>query len=277
FDALRRSCDCESVFIESLSRCAQWNASGGKSGSAFLKTEDNRFIIKQLSKPEMDAFLKFAPHYFEYLAEAIFRELPTLLAKIYGLYRISFKNPVTGKSLKLDVMIMENLFYERSVAKTFDLKGSMRNRLVQDTGRADEVLLDENLVKHILQSPLYVRDHAKDLIRSSIWNDTLFLAKHEVVDYSLLVAIDEEKHELVIGIVDFIRTFTWDKRLENWVKEAPFLGGGGKQPTIVSPKQYKNRFRSAMERYFTVVPDKFFRTANSDANDHPHSSYPPPL
>ncbi|KAJ1975037.1 Mitochondrial distribution and morphology protein 12 [Dimargaris xerosporica] len=276
FDALRRSCDCESVFVESLSRCAQWNASGGKSGSAFLKTEDNRFIIKQLSKPEMDAFLKFAPHYFEYLAEAIFHELPTLLAKIYGLYRISFKNPVTGKVLKLDVMIMENLFYERNVTKTFDLKGSMRNRLVQDTGRAGEVLLDENLVKHILQSPLYIRDHAKDLIRSSIWNDTLFLAKHEVVDYSLLVAIDEEKHELVIGIVDFIRTFTWDKRLENWVKEAPFLGGGGKQPTIVSPKQYKNRFRSAMERYFTVVPDKFFRTANSDADDHPDTSYPPP-
>ena len=38
FDALRRAYDCERSMIESLSRCVKWNASGGKSGSAFLKT-----------------------------------------------------------------------------------------------------------------------------------------------------------------------------------------------------------------------------------------------
>ena len=39
FDALRRSYDCEKNMVESLSRCVKWNASGGKSGSAFLKTK----------------------------------------------------------------------------------------------------------------------------------------------------------------------------------------------------------------------------------------------
>lgn len=38
FDALRRTYDCEKSMVESLSRCVKWNASGGKSGSAFLKT-----------------------------------------------------------------------------------------------------------------------------------------------------------------------------------------------------------------------------------------------
>ena len=38
FDALRRTYDCERSIIESLSRCVKWNATGGKSGSAFLKT-----------------------------------------------------------------------------------------------------------------------------------------------------------------------------------------------------------------------------------------------
>ena len=38
FDALRRTYDCEKNLVESLSRCIKWNASGGKSGSAFLKT-----------------------------------------------------------------------------------------------------------------------------------------------------------------------------------------------------------------------------------------------
>lgn len=29
----------------------------------------------------------------------------------------------------------------------------------------------------------------------------------------------------------------------------------GKEPTIVSPKQYMRRFRTAISSYFTVVPD----------------------
>jgi 1-phosphatidylinositol-3-phosphate 5-kinase len=41
FDALRRTYDCEKSMIESLARCIKWNASGGKSGSAFLKTRGN--------------------------------------------------------------------------------------------------------------------------------------------------------------------------------------------------------------------------------------------
>ena len=32
------------------------------------------------------------------------------------------------------------------------------------------------------------------------------------------------------------------------------LGGNGKEPTIISPKQYMRRFRAAMQQYFTAVP-----------------------
>jgi 1-phosphatidylinositol-3-phosphate 5-kinase len=53
---------------------------------------------------------------------------------------------------------------------------------------------------------------------------------------------------------DYIRTYTWDKKLESWVKESTFLGGAGKgEPTIVTPKQYRQRFLGAMERYFPLV------------------------
>jgi 1-phosphatidylinositol-3-phosphate 5-kinase len=38
FDALRRHCGCSNTFVESLTRCASWDALGGKSGSSFLKT-----------------------------------------------------------------------------------------------------------------------------------------------------------------------------------------------------------------------------------------------
>jgi hypothetical protein len=53
---------------------------------------------------------------------------------------------------------------------------------------------------------------------------------------------------------DYVRTYTLDKKLETWVKESGFLGGAGKgEPTVVTPKLYRQRFVSAMERYFPLV------------------------
>ncbi|CAG8601782.1 6300_t:CDS:2, partial [Paraglomus occultum] len=258
FDALRRNCECDETYVQSLARCVKWDSSGGKSGSAFLKTRDDRLVMKQMSRLEFDAFLKFAPAYFNYMHKAFYQELPTVLAKIYGFYRIGYKNEHLGKSIKIDVIVMENLFYERKISKIFDLKGSMRNRHVQSTGKENEVLLDENLLELLNDKPLFLHEHSKAALYVSLWNDTLFLSQQNVMDYSLLVGIDEENRELVVGIVDFIRQFTWDKRLESWVKETGFLGGGGKEPTIVSPRQYKRRFREAMDRYFLMVPDVWF-------------------
>nr|CAG8495379.1 12834_t:CDS:10 [Entrophospora candida] len=252
FHNLRRDCDCEDTYIQSLARCVKWDSLGGKSGSAFLKTRDDRLIMKQMSRNEMDAFLKFAPKYLEYMSKT---NKSTVLTKIFGFYRIGYKNEHTGKSMKIDVIVMENLFYER---KIFDLKGSIRNRRIRSTGKENEVLLDENLLELIKnENPIYLREHAKNSLRESLNNDTTFLAEHNVMDYSLLVGFDDDKQELVVGIVDFIRTFTWDKQLESWVKEAGFLGGGGKEPTIISPRQYGNRFKEAMEKYFLMVPDRW--------------------
>ncbi|KAI9286432.1 hypothetical protein BC943DRAFT_321970 [Umbelopsis sp. AD052] len=270
FEALRQNCGFSEKYITSLASSVEWDSSGGKSGSAFLKTTDDRFLIKQMSRYEMDAFLRFAPAYFQYMSRAFFHELPTVLAKIFGFYSIGFKNAATGKSMRMDVLIMENLFYQRNVKKIFDLKGSMRNRHVQSTGKDNEVLLDENLVEFIYQSPLFIRSHAKETLRASLHNDTLFLYKLDVMDYSLLVGIDEEQQELVVGIVDFMRTFTWDKKLESWVKESGILGGGGKEPTIVSPKTYRIRFREAMERYFLMVPDFWASVEHSTIGQQHH-------
>lgn len=77
------------------------------------------------------------------------------------------------------------------------------------------------------------------------------------MDYSLLVGVDEQKHELVLGIIDFVRQYTWDKHLESWVKTTGILGGSNALPTVVSPQQYKKRFRKAMSSYFLMVPDQW--------------------
>ncbi|PNY28008.1 1-phosphatidylinositol 3-phosphate 5-kinase FAB1 [Tolypocladium capitatum] len=274
FDALRRKCGVAERIIESLSRCLKWDSRGGKTKSVFLKTLDDRLVLKasrvgtrcfcnmltmiqSLSPVETSAFLQFAPGYFGIMAEALFHDLPSVIAKMLGFFQVIIKNPVTGTDIKLDLLITENLFYDRSPTRIFDLKGSMRNRKIQSTGQQNEVLLDENMVEYIYESPLFAREHSKKLLRASVWNDTLFLARQNVMDYSLMIAVDEERKELVVGIIDCIRTYTWDKKLESWIKDRGFAGGGRNRPTVTSPKEYKSRFREAMARYAPAVLSLF--------------------
>ena len=61
----------EEDYLTSLSRCVRWAARGGKSGSAFHKTRDDRLVVKQMSRFEMQSFLDVAQHYFAYVTEAV--------------------------------------------------------------------------------------------------------------------------------------------------------------------------------------------------------------
>lgn len=89
FDSLRKRCFPDEVyFIRSLSRCQRWNAQGGKSNVYFAKSLDDRFIIKQVKKTELDSFEEFAPQYFKYLMDSHNSGGPTCLAKIVGIYQV---------------------------------------------------------------------------------------------------------------------------------------------------------------------------------------------
>ncbi|KAM7459316.1 hypothetical protein LguiA_036310 [Lonicera macranthoides] len=259
FEALRRTCcPSELDFIRSLSRCKKWGAQGGKSNVFFAKTMDDRFIIKQVTKTELESFIKFAPEYFKYLSESISTGSPTCLAKILGIYQVTIKHLKGGKESRMDVLVMENLLFRRNITRLYDLKGSARSRYNPDSSGSNKVLLDQNLIEAMPTSPIFVGNKAKRLLERAVWNDTAFLASADVMDYSLLVGVDEEKHELVLGIIDFMRQYTWDKHLETWVKASGILGGPkNTSPTVISPKQYKKRFRKAMSAYFVMVPDQW--------------------
>lgn len=71
------------------------------------------------------------------------------------------------------------------------------------------------------------------------------------MDYSLLVGLDDKF--LIVGIIDYIRKFTIDKRIESYLKQVV----DQRLPTIVSPNVYKSRFIEAMDRYFLAVPDRW--------------------
>lgn len=92
----------------------------------------------------MDAFSSFAPHYFEYMSHCIYNDRPTTLAKIFGCFRIGYRNAQTGKQLKLDCLVTENLFHGREMTRIYDLKGSTRNRHMKETGKMNEVSLSRS-------------------------------------------------------------------------------------------------------------------------------------
>ena len=98
----------------------------------------------------------------------------------------------------------------------------MRGRYVTLDPKKDgtgDVLMDENFLEcesiaiyysplnstlvstDIYSNPVYVWPHSKAVLMQAIINDTEFLSKNSIMDYSLLTALDKAKGELVVGII----------------------------------------------------------------------------
>ncbi|GAB4844844.1 hypothetical protein Ancab_038232 [Ancistrocladus abbreviatus] len=263
FRALRNQCcPSELDYISSLSRCKIWDAKGGKSKSFFAKTLDDRLIIKEIKKTEFESFMKFAPDYFHHMNQSFASGNQTCLAKILGIYQVTIRQAKNGKEVKHDLMVMENLSFGRNITRQYDLKGALHARFTAGDGSGD-VLLDQNFVNDMNISPIYVGQKAKRLLQRAVWNDTTFLTSINVMDYSLLVGVDRQRQELVCGIIDYLRQYTWDKQLETWVKSS-LVVPRNVLPTIISPKEYKKRFRKFMDTHFLTVPDHWCSQRSSN-------------
>ena len=114
--------------------------------------------------------------------------------------------------------------------------------------------MDENLVNVLREKPFYINEDSQRTLSTAIRNDTEFLEANGMMDYSLLVAIDGSSNQLILGIIDYVRVYTWDKQLESLIKSTGGMFAGGKKPTVVAPDVYKKRFDHSMTKYFTLVP-----------------------
>lgn len=47
-------------YIRSLGMATRWDAKGGKSGATFSKTADERFVIKYVTRTELQMFSDYA-------------------------------------------------------------------------------------------------------------------------------------------------------------------------------------------------------------------------
>ncbi|KAG6820693.1 hypothetical protein H0H93_013212 [Arthromyces matolae] len=284
FEMLRRRCRAvgnqgeavngEDMFIQSLRKSKHWKADGGKSKSNFWKTEDERFVIKTLvdawNVADLQVLIDLAPSYFRYIDSTANKA--TVLAKMMGFYTIEIRNLETGNiQSKADLLVMENLFYHQTIMKTFDLKGIQGRKVKPSSGsklddhEKSKTLFDSEWIegKHIcsccsqLLTPgwigqqkalMLVRPHSKHVLRSALRCDAEFLANSNIMDYSLLVGVNQE------------RSYTFAKTLEYKAKHGL---KSGKEITVIPPAEYKERFVSALEGYFLACPDKWSKPANA--------------
>ncbi|KAG5651993.1 hypothetical protein H0H81_006675 [Sphagnurus paluster] len=252
FDLLRRRCGVDDIFVKSLRRSANWAADGGKSRSNFWKTSDERFIIKTLvdawNVADLQVLIDLAPSYFRYMDFT--SNKATVLAKMMGFYTIEIRNLETGAvQSKADLLVMENLFYNQRVGKTFDLKG-IQGRKVKPSNaprapQRSQTLFDGDWIEGQQKALMLLRPHSKHVLRTAIKTDAEFLAK---------IGINEEQKEIACGLVDTIGSYTFAKTLEYKAKQGL---NSGKDITVVPPAEYQERFVSALEGYFVACPDKW--------------------
>lgn len=249
---------------------------------------DDRYIIKSLSKAEKTSFLeKLGPQYFDYMEKRHSEKQNVSLAKVLGLFQVSMKSYSSraaktekmesdeadlGRDWVQNLIILENVFYNHNCSSIYDLKGSERKRMNDEAekkgGDQMGVYLDENLRRHNASAPPLLVDQTtldtlsnpksfflrSCFVAAMLRRDTDFLASNLVMDYSLLVGVDSESNCLVVAIIDYLRPYTIDKRLETIIKSSVIMRDGSQQPTVISPDDYKDRFLKNIPGYFTVVP-----------------------
>ena len=112
----------ELSFIKCLSESVEVKMDAGRSRSRFYRTQNRRFIIKSLKPAEVPDFTDptFASNYFAYMNKCLQEGKPTTLCKIFGVFKVSFRN--SDRTCSFDLIVMEDLFYGRECSRRFDLK-----------------------------------------------------------------------------------------------------------------------------------------------------------
>lgn len=204
------------------------------------------------------------PAYFKHMAKIYFDGEESVLSKTVGIYQTTITRKDTGQKIVHYILVMENAFYHSKIKQTYDLKGSSRNRYIKppvdaSSEESKRVLLDGNLIEYTQGHPIGVLAEDHEFLIKAIKNDTAFLYSINVVDYSLVLGLGEERDEgndsstqMTVGIIDYLRQFDLIKRVESVSKSVGMIAGQS-SPTIIEPGMYGKRFRDAVGRYFMPV------------------------
>ena len=221
----------------------------GKSKASFFKSNNNVYILKVVDEKEFQMFKELAPNYFKHFCNSEFHSMPGLMVRTLGCFRVYIKNHTKGKSKCKWVLLSENLGHSMpKEVEIYDLKGSFNHRRFANI-KEKQTKMDRNFLEDFNGLPLMIPKEAKKLIEIGVWNDSLFLSKNNVVDYSLLLIICKQSKTVTMGIIDYIAKYTLEKAIEHKYKKVV----GTDNPTITKPAMYKSRFRDSISNFFFLA------------------------
>ena len=166
--------------------------SQGKSGSFFISTDDNYYMVKTLRSDEFDLIRHtFLKEYVQYLTH----NPNSLLCRIYGMYNIAL-----SQGDEMLVIVMRNVlgdFKDNIIAK-YDLKGSTANRKSNfDMDKSDSSTMKDLNFNEYEHGIMISRDNIKKF-RKITKSDSSFLCRLELMDYSVfLVKLTLSKNEQI--------------------------------------------------------------------------------
>jgi len=252
FQALQLYSEKPESFLLSISKAMRHHYTPGKSGASFSYAHDSKYVLKSVDEKEIAMFIDLAPNYFRHLFKSFYHSMPSRLAKVYGAYRVSVKNFLTGSKRVEWLLLFENLSVVMPrLHQVFDLKGTLNARRFVKPGES-KTKMDRNFLDEMKGLPLFLTARAKRELDAALWNDTRFLSKQNVVDYSLLIMVSDEERKLALGVIDYMQQYTFEKAVESKYKKMT----ASETPTITNPEEYKNRFRTqVMQEYFLAIDD----------------------
>ncbi|CAG9319336.1 unnamed protein product [Blepharisma stoltei] len=224
----------------------------GKSGATFRTSHDGKYILKIVDEKEFHMFIDLAPNYFRHVCKSFFHSMPSLLVRTLGAFRIYIKNQGTGRSRVECALLYENVgFNMPEKCFTYDLKGTANSRRKVRSGEK-RTKMDINFLDDFFGVPINISPEFKRIFDAAVWNDSLFLSKQNIVDYSLLIIVSLEQRKIAAGIIDYVEQYTFERVIESNYKKVV----GAELPTITHPNTYKERFRSQiLQTYFIAIEE----------------------
>ena len=166
--------------------------SQGKSGSFFISTDDNYYMVKTLRVDEFELIRHtFLNKYVQYLTY----NKESLLCRIYGMYNI-----ILSQGDEMLIIVMRNTigdFKDNIIAK-YDLKGSTANRRSDfDMEKNDSSTMKDLNFNEFEHGIMLNKKHIKHF-RNMTKLDSSFLRDLELMDYSVfLVKLTLSKEQAI--------------------------------------------------------------------------------
>ena len=167
--------------------------SQGKSGSFFISTDDNKYMIKSLKSDEIDLIRGgFLSKYIRHIEKT---NNESLLCRLYGMYNI-----MMAQKQEFLIIVMRNVIgdFKDNTVLQFDLKGSTYKRKanVDMDNAANRVMKDLNFNE--IEKNIMISSNCINKLRDIVKRDSTFLCKNELMDYSLfLIKLNLSKEEAI--------------------------------------------------------------------------------